>query len=182
MANAVTVIFGANSTQFQAELGRMQAMARATAGKMSSGIGGIGGHGPKGMTGVIRETTVIGREIAMGRGLGRILGSMTLLVQYLKSYASGADKAATYTEQLATGYQRLSLQANLAAQAAIKKAEALAADAFAENLSDVASVKAADSAAAAAAAKQADAIAAEEVAIAATAAAEPPLDPPGTRL
>ena len=172
MANAVTVIFGANSTQFQAELGRMQAMARAAAGKMSSGIGGIGGHGPKGMTGVIRETTVIGREIAMGRGLGRILGSMTLLVQYLKSFTSGAEKASSYTDQLAAGYQRLALKANVAAIAAMKKAEATAAAAYAENLEDIETIKAAEADAAKAASATAEAIAAQEKSAAAIEAAE----------
>ena len=172
MATAVTVIFGANSTQFQAELKRMTAMATAAATKMSSGVGGVGAHGPRGMTGVIRETTVIGREIAMGRGLGRVLGSMTLLVQYLKSYVSGADKAASYTEQLAAGYQRLALQANVAAIAAMKKAEASAADAFATNLEDKETIAAADADAAKAASAQAAAVAAQEKAVAATEAAE----------
>jgi hypothetical protein len=84
MASAVTVIFGANSTQFQAELKRMQALT-ATAGRsMSSGRGIAEGH-VTGTTGIIRESTVIAREIAMGRGIGRIAGSFTLLMQYIAS-------------------------------------------------------------------------------------------------
>ena len=80
MATAITAIFGANSTQFQAELAKMQTMAIASASRIRSATAG-GGHGAVGMTGMVRETTVIGREIAMGRGMGRILGSLTLLSQ-----------------------------------------------------------------------------------------------------
>ena len=90
MASAVTVTFSANSAQFQAELKRMELMTRAAGRGMSSGLGAMGGgrHGPVGMTGIIRESTVISREIMMGRGLGRILGSMSLLVQYIQSAAN----------------------------------------------------------------------------------------------
>ena len=40
-----------------------------------------------GLTGVIRESMVILREIMMGRGAGRIMGSVTLLEQYIASMA-----------------------------------------------------------------------------------------------
>ena len=54
----------------------------------AQGIGAVtdaisGGHGKVSMTGAIRETLVIFREIAAGRGWGRIASSATLLGQYL---------------------------------------------------------------------------------------------------
>ena len=69
MASAVTVIFGANSTQFQAELARMQVLAGAAGRRIGGSMSGAGGF--TGQTGIVRESTVIGREIAMGRGMGR---------------------------------------------------------------------------------------------------------------
>ncbi len=168
MATAVTVVFGANSTQFQAELKRMDSMAAASAARMSHAGGA---HGPRGMTGIIRESAVIGREIAMGRGLGRILGSMSLLVMYLKSFLGAAKQANTGAQELAAGYEMMALRANLAAKAAMKKAEASAAAAYAEDLENLATVAAADadsakavSAMEAAAATQAKAAAAAEAA------------------
>ena len=44
---------------------------------------GVAGHGGGGIAGIIRESIVIMREISMGRGTGRIGGSITLLAQYL---------------------------------------------------------------------------------------------------
>jgi hypothetical protein len=172
MASAVTVIFGANSTQFQAELAKMQQMAQISAAKISSGTVMGGGHGPGGMTGIIRESSTVVREIAMGRGLGRILGSMSLLVQYTKLFLTGAKDAATYSEQLAAGYERLALKANLAAIAAMKKAEAAAADAYAEGMEDEMTIAAADADMAKAITAKADAVAAQEKAAAALEAAQ----------
>ena len=80
MATAITAIFGANSTQFQAELAKMQTLATASAARINSSMSG---HGHTGVTGMVRESAVIGREIAMGRGMGRILASLTLLTQYI---------------------------------------------------------------------------------------------------
>ena len=60
---------------------RMLASAQGI-GALASAAGGIGTHKPS-VTGAIREATVIFREIAAGRGAGRILSSATLLGQYL---------------------------------------------------------------------------------------------------
>lgn len=60
------------ATQRAAAIANAEAIVAAGA----AGRGG-GGHGPAGMTGIIRESLVIIREISMGRGLGRIGGSVT---------------------------------------------------------------------------------------------------------
>jgi len=141
MANAVTVIFGANSTQFQAELSRMQTMTAIAGRRMAAQS--AGGHGV-GMTGMIRESTVIGREIMMGRGIGRILGSMSLLIQYISSASRAAQQGASAARMLADGYAEAALKANMAAVAAMRKAEASAAAAEADGFEDAASIAAAD--------------------------------------
>ena len=131
MATAVQVIFGANSTQFQAELARMQTMAGAAGRRIGGSMaGGHGGHA--GQTGIVRESTVIGREIAMGRGMGRILASMTLLSQYMNTAKRNAGQGVSAAAMLADGYEKMAVKARLAAIAALKKAEATASAAALE--------------------------------------------------
>lgn len=141
MASAVTVVFGANSTQFQAELARMQTMTMAASKRISTQA--MGGH-IQGMSTLVREGITIPREVLEGRGMGRIIASMSIFASALGMAANSSHKAATYTQQLADGYERLAQQARLAEIAALKKAEASAADAYAENLEDAATVRAAD--------------------------------------
>ena len=156
MASAVTVIFGANSTQFQAELARMQTMTTIAARRMSASA--ASGH-TVGMTGMIRETTVIGREIMMGRGVGRILGSLSLLIQYISSASRAAQQGASAARMLADGYAEAALNANMAATAAMRKAEATAAEAEAEGFEIESTLVAADADAAEAMAANATAAA-----------------------
>jgi hypothetical protein len=141
MASAVTVVFGANSTQFQAELARMQTMTMAASKRMS--MQAMGGH-IQGMSTLVREGITIPREFLEGRGMGRIIASMSIFASALGLAASSSHKAATYSEQLAAGYERLAQKARLAEIAAIKKAEATAADAYAQNLEDEATIRAAE--------------------------------------
>ena len=70
MASAVTVVFGANSQQFQAELARMQTMTLAASRRISAQTSG--GH-IQGMSTLIREGVTIPREVLEGRGMGRII-------------------------------------------------------------------------------------------------------------
>ena len=144
MATAVQVIFGANSTQFQAELARMQTMAGAAGRRIGGSMGGAHGHGFTGQTGVVRETAVIGREIAMGRGMGRILASLTLLSQYLNSATRNANRGVAASEMLADAYEKMAVKARLAAIAALKKAEASAAAAEMDGFEDASSIAVAD--------------------------------------
>ena len=162
MATAVTVAFGANSLQFQAELRRMESMAAASGRRMASG-----GHGHMaGGTGMIRETAVIGREIAMGRGMGRILGSLTLLAQYVNTSTRNAQKGSSAARDLADAYGQVAYKARMASIAAMKKAEASAAaakidgDASAEFISTLTAEKAAQNQVAQAALKSAQDVAA----------------------
>ena len=86
-------------------IAEVEARIAANASGVSSGMGS---HGRGGMTGIIRESLVIMREAAMGRGGPRIAGSATLLAQYLgvlnlavKSTAAPALEAAAAAEALA---------------------------------------------------------------------------------
>ena len=166
MPSAVTAIFGANSTQFQAELAKMQTMAMASASRIKSATS-AGGHGAVGMTGMVRETTVIGREIAMGRGMGRILGSLTLLTQYIGSASRAAKAGSNAAAELAAAYEKQALKAQMAAIAAAKKAAALGVEAEMEGFEIDATLAAADAAGAEAATAQAAAVALREKAAAA---------------
>lgn len=141
MASAVTVIFGANSTQFQAELARMQTLTKVAAARMAatSTVGNL--HGSSGL---IREAITIPREIIEGRGLGRVLGSLSLFIQYLSSASRSANQTASAARVLADAYAEASLNANMAATAALKKAEASAAAAEAEGFEIDATLVAAD--------------------------------------
>ena len=97
-----------------------------------------------GTTGIVRETAVIGREIAQGRGIGRILASLTLLSQYLSSASRAAQQGASAARMLADGYAEAAFKANVAAVAAMRKAEASAAAAEMDGFEDAASITAAD--------------------------------------
>jgi hypothetical protein len=159
MATAITAVFGATSAPFQAELVKMQTMAAASAARISAATSGGGAHGVTGMTGIIRESTVIGREIAMGRGLGRVLGSMTLLVQYLSSASRAAKQSASAANELADAWGMAAYKAQIAAIEAQKKAEASLIEAEMTGFEDDASVAAADANAAEAASAKAAAAA-----------------------
>ena len=79
-------------------------VASAAAGKMSGG-----GHGPGGLTGIIRESLVIMREVSMGRGIGRIGGSVTLLAQYLGVLKFAVKSTATESMLAAKAARELSI-------------------------------------------------------------------------
>lgn len=124
--------------------------------------GTISGVGHGSITGIIRETLVIIREISMGRGFGRIGGSLTLLAQYLgvlklavRSTATEFILAAIAQDKLAVSAGREALiaeartariresilatgtEAEMTAfntSALVKETEALRADAIAQGL------------------------------------------------
>ena len=124
MGQAITAIFGANSTQFQKELAKIEAMSLASSRRVSSSLAG-GGH-MAGMGGITRETAVVGREIAMGRGFGRILASLTLLSQYVNTATRNANQGASAARLISDAWEQQAQKANVAALAALKKAEASA--------------------------------------------------------
>lgn len=144
MATAVTVVFGANSAQFQAELNKMQTMAATAGRRMSGGFGGGGHGGHAGQTGIVRESTVIGREIAMGRGMGRIIASMTLLAQYINTATRNAKAGVGAAEELANAWDKEALKARISAAALMKKSEALALQAELEGFDVAETIAAAD--------------------------------------
>ena len=105
------------ATQRAAAIANAEAIVAAGA----AGRGG-GGHGPAGMTGIIRESLVIIREISMGRGLGRIGGSVTLLAQYLGVLGLAVKSTAATQVLAARAAEKLNVQ--LAAQALAAKGTA----------------------------------------------------------
>ena len=122
MSSAVNVIFGADSKQFQTELAKMESRTLAYSRRMSAA--GVSGH-LTGSAGIIRESSVVAREIAAGRGSGRILGSLAILVQYLNSAAGAAANGILPARTLADAYAEAAEKANFAAVAAMRKAEGL---------------------------------------------------------
>jgi|GEM_PF-6754316 len=74
-----------------------------------------GGHGRLGLTGIIRESTVIARELVMGRGMGRVAGSVTLLAQYMGLL--GKVVKSTASEQLLASVAASKLAQTMAAEA-----------------------------------------------------------------
>ena len=141
MATAITAVFGASSASFQAELAKMQTLATASAARINSSMSG---HGHTGVTGMVRESTVIGREIAMGRGMGRILASLTLLTQYIGSASQASKAGQSAAAELAAAYEKQALKADVAAIAAARKAQALTAEAELEGFEVDATIAAAD--------------------------------------
>ena len=76
---------------------------------------GIGGHGQGGIAGIVRESLVIMREISMGRGSGRIAGSITILAQYLGVLKLAVKSSAA--EQLLASVAATKLSKAMAVQA-----------------------------------------------------------------
>lgn len=91
-----------------------------------------GSHGGGGIAGIIRESLVIVREIAAGRGMGRVAGSVTLLAQYLgvlklavRSTATEALLASEAESKLYTSMAKTALAAKGTAAYATLSAAAL---------------------------------------------------------
>jgi hypothetical protein len=80
----------------------------------------------------------------MGRGMGRILGSLTLLTQYIGSASGAAKKATNAAQELSAAYEREALKQDMAAIAAAKKSAALAVEAEMEGLENDATIAASD--------------------------------------
>lgn len=98
--------------------------------KVSRGYGSSvasgGSHGHGGLTGIIRESFVIMREISMGRGLGRIAGSVTLLAQYLGLL--GKVVKSTASESVLASAAESKLAQSMAASAVAAKGKAAYAE------------------------------------------------------
>ena len=112
-----------------AEMKAQQIVAAETIIASAAGGGG-GAHGHAGMTGIIRESLVIMREVAMGRGGPRVAGSVTLLAQYLGVLKLAVKSTAAEQVIAAAAAQKLNVQ--MAAQALLaagttKETELLAA-------------------------------------------------------
>ena len=83
-------------------------------------------HGSAGLTGIIRESVTIMREIAAGRGTGRIAGSVTLLAQYMG--VLGKVVKSTAAEQLAASAAASTLSQAMSAEALAAKGTAAYAE------------------------------------------------------
>ncbi len=86
-------------------------------GASANSVGGS--HGSGGIAGIIRESTVIVRELAQGRGLGRVAGSVTLLAQYMGALRFAIKSTATealLASQAATKFSQECARLALAAK------------------------------------------------------------------
>jgi hypothetical protein len=129
MPTAVTAIFGGDSRPLEAEFARVERLA-ATAGRNITSRVAEASHASFG--GIIRELAVIGREIAMGRGMGRVLGSSTILYQYMRNLAGSAKDSQGPIRMVAQAYEEIALGAAQAAKAAIRTAQASEAAFYAD--------------------------------------------------
>lgn len=168
MPTAVTAIFGADGTPLQAELRRIEVMAANAGRRITSNVAG---ESRMGIARVVQEMTVIGREIAMGRGMGRIVGSGTLLYQFLRNLAKNAKDASGPARAVAEAYDAMALSAANAAKAAIRKAQASEMAFYADAEESEATLNAAIADRAKAAAAEQAAIATQQKAIASSEAA-----------
>jgi hypothetical protein len=79
---SLNAVITADATQFEREIARMQRIAGLAGGRIGSAMsGGHGEHG--GGRGSMMESIVVAREVLEGRGIARIIGSITLLGQRL---------------------------------------------------------------------------------------------------
>lgn len=122
MPNALTFIIGADAQPFAREMRQMDDLALRSARSISSRVA-EGSHGS--YSGIIRESITIVREAIEGRGIGRIIGSGSLLGQYLYRLATGAKSAAKEAEEAAIKFNLMALRQTDAAKAAIEHASAL---------------------------------------------------------
>ena len=141
--------------------------------KVARGYGAsvaTGGHGAGGLSGIIRESLVIVREISMGRGFGRVAGSVTLLAQYMGFL--GKVVKSTATESLLASAAETKLSQSMAATALAAESKALAsAQAAAAETADTEAMMALAAADAASAKTARDAAAGQEAKAAASAQA-----------
>lgn len=156
----------------------------AARGTVAEGLGHGGGPGG-GLSGIMRETLVIIRELGRGN-LTRVPGSVTLLAQYLgilgklvKSTAADAVVAAAGEDRLAASMARSALAAEAKASAARRAAAAETVDIEAANALVAANERLALSAREAAVAQAAKATAAQTAAKIETAAASVTISPLG---
>ena len=137
-----------------------------------------GGHGHAGLSGIIRESLVIVRELSMGRGFGRVAGSVTLLAQYMgllgtvvKSTASEALKASAAVSELSVSMSQAAYAAEAKAAASMEANVATGGLVVATRLQAEADGEAAIAARANAVAQEAKAVASADAAKVALASA-----------
>lgn len=169
MPNALTFIIGADANPYAQEFKRMEAIAQNSARSISSRLAE---GGRAGFSGIFREAITIPREILEGRGVGRILGSSTILLQYLNNLISGTNKAGGAAAAAAEAYDALALRQAKAAKTSLDLAVALDADLTANEAATEADLESAIAARAKSVADQQSAIALQAKAAAATKAAE----------
>lgn len=131
------------AAQKAADLAMLTNVARGYGANANAG----GAHGKAGLTGIIRESTVIAREIAMGRGMGRVAGSVTLLAQYMgllgkvvKSTASEQVFASAAASKLAQSMAAEAVAAQGTSRFAALSAAALKQEAAATDLATKAQI------------------------------------------
>ena len=122
MPDAVKFILGADSAPFSREMRQMEAIAQSSGRNIGARMA-EGAH--MGYSGILRESITIPREIIEGRGIGRVIGSSSILLAYL-SQLSGKSKEAGYEAQaLSEVWDRMAYSASNDALSAAKRAREL---------------------------------------------------------
>lgn len=122
MPNALTFIIGGDSRPFAQEMRAMESIAQSSARSIS---GRMAEAGHAGFSGIIREAITIPREIIEGRGAGRVIGSSSILLQYLSNLVSGSNKAGGAAHAAADAYEEMALRQSIAARKSVELASAL---------------------------------------------------------
>lgn len=126
MPNALTFIIGADSQPFAKEMRQMEQIAATSGSRIGARFAEGSAHGS--YSGVIRESITIAREAIEGRGMGRIIGSSTLLLQYLKNLVTGSQEAGGAAKAAAEAYEVMAFRQQVAANATAKLAVSLVAE------------------------------------------------------
>lgn len=170
MPNALTFIIGADSQPFAKEMRQMEQIAATSGARVGARFAEGSAHGS--YSGIIRESITIAREAIEGRGAGRIIGSSTLLLQYLKNLVSGSKEAGGAAHAASEAYEVMAFRQQVAANATAKLATSLVAEVDADAGASEASIANALAATEQAAAQNSAALAFRNKASAAAQAAE----------
>lgn len=170
MPNALEFIVGADSQPFATEMRRMESIAQ-TQGRniMARFAQGASLHG--GFAGIFRESFTIGREAIEGRGIGRIIGSSTLLLGFIGRLIGAHKEEENAARVAADTYGLLALRKAQLAEASLKVAARMEAEVMANDAATEADVDAAIAARSQALADEQSAMALNQKALAAERAA-----------
>lgn len=169
MPDAVKFILGADSAPFAREMRQMETLAQSSGRNIGMRMAEAAHLG---YSGILREGITIPREIIEGRGIGRIIGSSSILLGYLAQLAGKSKEVGSESQALAETWDKMAWSAARQAKETRLAAIALQETAMASGVITEADNAATVAAFENAAAQEAGAIAYKRKAVAAAEAAE----------